>query len=57
MSAFAAHFTPSQQTQASGAAGAAANLDVDAQKAPQTNVGKGRPKGAKQRPIGLRQRR
>ena len=57
MSAFAAHPTPSQQTQASGAAGAAANPKVDAQQVPQTNAGKGGPKGANDRPIGLRKRR
>ena len=56
MSAFAAHFTPSQQTRASGVAGAAANPEVDDQQAPQTNAGKGGPRGAKHRPIGLYKR-
>ena len=57
MSAFAAHFTPSQQTQASSGAAATSNPDVDAQQAPQPNAGKGGGKPAKQRVISLRKRR
>ena len=53
MSAFAAHFTPSQQTQASNFAAAATNPDVDAQQAPQANAGKSTPQHTKQRRIGL----
>ena len=55
MSAFAAHFTSSQHTQASSAA-AASNPDVNAQHAPQATAGKRGDKPAKHRPIGLRKR-
>ena len=50
----AAHFTPSEQTKALSSAAVAANPEVDAQQALQANVGKGGPKGAKQRPTGWR---
>ena len=55
MTAVAAHSTPSQVTQESSSAAAAANPDVDAQYAPQANATKGGGKPPQAEPYGLAQ--
>ena len=54
---FAAHFTPSQQTQNGRGATGSANSEMPGHQAPQANGGRFSGKGAKPKAPGLRKRR